>query len=219
MKMISQEKMQGVLDWSYNQAVNGAPGLPSATDLAESYLSKHSDTEKAIEQLVKWQVSKCATSGFLSGLGGVITMPVAVPANISSVLYVQIRMIAAIAHMRGYNLKDDQVQTMVYVSLTGQSIAELGKSVGVQFAMKAGKAQVNRIPGKVLVKINQAVGFRLLTKFGSKGVINLGKAVPFIGGAVGGGFDAVSTKAIAKNAKNNLPNYASGKGKNIIFDM
>lgn len=216
MKAISQEKMQEVLDWSYNQAVEGAPGLPSAVTLADNYLSKYENSDKAIDNLVKWQIAKCTTSGFLSGLGGLITLPVAVPANIASVLYVQIRMIAAIAHMRGYDLKDDEVKTLVYVTLTGQSVAEIGKSIGVQFAMKAGTAQLKRLPGTVLVKINQAVGFRLVTKFGSKGLINLGKAIPLLGGAVGGGFDAATTKIIAKNAKKNLIPNTSVKDSVII---
>lgn len=220
MKVISQEKMQGVLDWSYNQAVEGAPGLPSAVTLADNYLSKYEDPDKAIDRLVRWQIAKCTTSGFLSGLGGLITLPVAVPANIASVLYVQIRMIAAIAHMRGYDLKDDEVKTLVYITLTGQSMAEIGKSVGVQFAMKAGTAQLKRLPGTVLVKINQAVGFRLVTKFGTKGLINLGKAVPLLGGAVGGGFDAATTKIIARNAKKNLISNTSVKDKDsVIIDL
>ena len=51
--------------------------------------------------LIRWQNAKCATSGFIAGLGGSITLPVSIPANISSVLYIQIRMIAAIAYMGG----------------------------------------------------------------------------------------------------------------------
>ncbi len=47
-----------------------------------------------------------------------------------------------------------------------------------------------------MTKINQAVGFRLLTKFGSKGVVNLWKAVPVAGAFVGGAFDSVTTKII-----------------------
>ena len=40
-------------------------------------------------------VDKCAASGFLTGFGGFLTLPINVPANLSSVLYVQLRMIAA----------------------------------------------------------------------------------------------------------------------------
>lgn len=40
----------------------------------------------------------------------------------------------------------------------------------------------------------------MLTKFGEKGAINIGKAVPVVGGIVGGGFDFATTKIIANNA-------------------
>ncbi|MBQ4442795.1 MAG: TerB family tellurite resistance protein [Bacteroidales bacterium] len=53
----------------------------------------------------------------------------------------------------------------------------------------------------MLTKINQAVGFRLFTKFGQKGLVNIHKAIPVLGGVVGGTVDAMSTYAIAKAAK------------------
>ncbi len=53
----------------------------------------------------------------------------------------------------------------------------------------------------MLTKINQAVGFRLFTKFGQKGLVNIHKAIPVLGGFVGGTVDAMSTYAIAKAAK------------------
>lgn len=52
----------------------------------------------------------------------------------------------------------------------------------------------------MLIKINQRIGFRLLTKFGEKGVINLGKMLPVAGEIIGGAFDVASTTIIAKNA-------------------
>lgn len=54
----------------------------------------------------------------------------------------------------------------------------------------------------MIVKINQVVGFRLLTKFGEKGIINLWKAIPFVGGIVGATFDSVATNAIGNVARN-----------------
>jgi hypothetical protein len=61
-------------------------------------------------------------------------------------------------------------------------------------------AMVKKIPGEVLAKINQKVGFRFVTKFGTKGIVNIGKAVPVVGGMISGGFDFVETKAIANRA-------------------
>ena len=59
---------------------------------------------------------------------------------------------------------------------------------------------INKIPGKVLNAINKKVGMRLLTKYGTKGAINLGKLIPGVGAAVGGGLDFLETKIIANRA-------------------
>ena len=74
------------------------------------------------------------------------------------------------------------------------------KKAGITFGVKFAKTMVQKIPGKVLTKINQKVGFRFLTKFGTKGIINIGKTVPVVGAVVGGGFDLVETKLIANRA-------------------
>ena len=216
MGAITESNMGKVLDWAYSKAIDGIPGTETAYDLANNYLVKNGDVDAAISSLINWQTTKCATSGFISGLGGLVTLPVAVPANIASVIYVQMRMIASIAHLRGYDLKDDQVQTFVYACLTGQSAAEFVKSAGIQIGLKVGQAQVKRIPGEIIKKINQAVGFRLVTKFGSKGVINLGKLVPILGGVIGGTFDAASTKTIATAAKKTFVLNGYDKEKGII---
>ena len=198
---LTEFKLMQVLDWSYEKAVNGLPGMETAEELANKYISKSNSIDDAIDQFINWQQAKCATSGFITGLGGIITLPVAVPANISSVIYIQTRMITTIASMRGYDLKDDQVRTLVYVSLTGQSAADILKQSGIKIGTSLAKSLVKKIPGEVIKNINQKVGFRLLTKFGEKGVINLGKCIPLVGGVIGGTVDAIGTRTIGKTAK------------------
>ena len=60
---------------------------------------------------------------------------------------------------------------------------------------------IKSIARETLVATNRAVGFRLLTKFGEKGVINLGKAVPLVGGVIGATFEAVSTNGVGNIAR------------------
>jgi hypothetical protein len=124
-------------------------------------------------------------------------MPITLPANITSVLYIQIRMIAAIAHLAGHNLKDDKVKTMVYVCLVGSGTVEILKNTGIQIGRKFTYSAIKNISGKTIMQINQKVGFRLVTKFGEKGIVNLGKAVPIIGGIIGGILDLASTNTIS----------------------
>lgn len=200
---ITESNAGKILDTIYSKALDGIPQVSqSVDDLVNDYLKKYTSTENAARALVKNQVLKCGTSGFITGLGGLITLPVAIPANISSVLYVQMRMIAALAKMGGYDIRSDQVQTMIYICLTGQAVTDVLKDVGIKIGEKTLEAAIKKIPGSVLTKINQRIGFRLITKFGEKGAINLGKLVPVVGGVIGGSVDAASTIGISKSAYN-----------------
>ena len=163
---ITQEEIMQLLDKLYYQATQGlAKVSPPISVLANDYLGKSSDVDTAAKKFVKYQIAKCTTSGFVTGLGGLITLPVAIPANIGSVMYVQMRMIACLAHMGGYDTRSDQVQTLVYACLAGISIDQVIKQAGIQFGTKLTMAMVRKIPGTVIAKINQKVGFRFVTKF------------------------------------------------------
>jgi len=199
-KKITESKIQQALDFAYDKAVNGVAGLDSAIELAENF--KNDDhLHEQCNSLIRWQNMKAGTSGFVTGLGGLILMPVTLPANLTSVLYVQIRMIAAIAHLAGHDLKNDKVKTMVYVCLVGNGASEILKNVGIEVGKKVAANAVKNISGKVITQINQKVGFRLVTKFGEKGVINLGKAIPILGGLIGGTVDTISTNIIGNTAR------------------
>jgi len=186
---INKGLMAKTLDWAYSKAINGFTGVDSAYDLGNSYLQQNGILEQQVDSLIKWQVAKAATSGFVTGLGGVMTMPLTVPANIASVIYVQIRMIAAIAYMGGYDIRDDRVKSLVYICMVGNGAKELLKDMSV----KAGE--------KLLTKTIEKVSIKLTSKIGEKGVTSLGKAVPVLGGVVGGSFDAVTTRVVGKVAK------------------
>lgn len=200
-KLITQEDIMKMLDTCYEKCLNGIPKVsPKVEDLANDYLNKHKTREEACKAMIRNQIAKCTTSGFLTGFGGLITLPVSIPANVTSVIYVQMRMIACIAYMSGYELNCDQTQTFIYACLAGVSVNQLVKSVGVKFGIKFANSMIKKIPGKVLTKINQKVGFRFLTKFGTKGLVNLGKLVPGVGAVIGGGLDFAETKIISKRA-------------------
>ena len=200
---ITEEQMQEILSTLYIKSVDGIPkvSLP-VDDLVEDYLSKNENVEQAVKSLINNSIVKCGTSGFLTSFGGFATMIATLPANITSVMYVQLRMCCAIAKMSGYDIHSDQVQTLIYACLTGSAATEILKSSGIKFANKFGVAMVDKIPGKALTAINRKVGFRFMTKFGETGIINLGKVVPVVGGFVGGGIDVASTRIIGKNAYN-----------------
>jgi hypothetical protein len=58
------------LNWAYDRASRAIPGLGSAEDIAESHLSSCGGSrEKAIDNLIVWQVSKAGTV-FLAAWSG-----------------------------------------------------------------------------------------------------------------------------------------------------
>lgn len=200
-KMIKQEDVMNLLDSCYEKCLNGVSMVsPSVEDMADDYLNKYPTKEEACKAMLNNQIVKCTTSGFVTGFGGFIVMPIAKPANISSVIYVQMRMIACTAYMAGYELNSDQTQTFVYACLAGVALNNALKQAGIKVGIKLANGVIKKIPGKVLTKINQKVGFRFITKFGTTGVVNLGKMIPGVGAIVGGGFDLAETKIIAKRA-------------------
>lgn len=195
------EAVSSALNWVYDKALNGVPGTDTVQEIVDSYLAGGRDPEEAIDELISWQIGKASAAGFVSNLGGVLTLPVSIPANLGVVIFIQVRMIAAIAMMRGYDTRSDQVKALCTACLTGSAVADILKDVGIQVGTKVTQQAIMQVAGATLVRINQAVGFRLVTKAGSTGIVNLGKAVPFVGGIIGGTFDALTTKAIGSAAK------------------
>jgi len=193
--------MVQALDWAYAASIDGIPGLGSAEDLARDYIGGETSLRDSANSLIRWQVAKAGTSGFVSGLGGAITLPITIPANLASVIYLQIRMVAALAYMGGYDVRSDRVQSLAYVCLVGNAAKDVLKGAGIVVGRKIGEQAIKKISGKTIVAINRKVGYRLVTKFGEKGVVNLGKAVPIIGGLVGGTVDSVATNAVGNVAR------------------
>ncbi len=188
-----------------SRAVEGVPSLrlTSCKKLAETYLSdsRYADHDARVDSLIRWESAKNFTSGFLSGLGGVLTLPVSIPATIGASYVLQARMSGAIAYIYGYDVDDERVRTLVLLTLIGDSAKEPLKQAGIKIGQALTKNLIQKIPGELLVQINKKVGFRLLTKAGTKGVINLTKAVPVVGGVVGGATDFLACKAVGRVAK------------------
>lgn len=192
-----------LVNWIIDRAIDGIPPLCSAKDLALEYQIDQSypDDEERIEALINWETAKNFTSGFITGLGGLLITPVSIPAALGSSWIIQARMSAAIAIISGHNIQNDRVRTFVLITLLGDAAKEVLKEAGIKVATKFSAKILEKIPGKVLIEINKKIGFRLLTKAGTRGVVNLTRMLPIAGGVVGGTFDAAACRIVGKTAK------------------
>lgn len=183
--------------------IEGAGPLSPSADLAEEYLidESYESADERVDALIRWEAAKNFTSGFITGLGGLITLPVSIPAALGASWVIQARMCGAIAAIYGRDIKSDRVRTMVLLALLGDAGKEILKEVGVKIGQKLSFAIIDRIPGRVLIEINKRIGFRLITKAGEKGAINLVKLVPGVAGLISGAFDASACMAVGHIAK------------------
>ena len=110
-------------------------------------------------------------------------------------------MISTIAVLGGYDPTDDEVRTIAFICLTGESVAEAVNRVGGKIATKAGTKLVDKVPGRVLTRINQKIGGRIITKYGSTGIIRLIDLVPVLSGVVSGVINYGATRKIGKIAR------------------
>lgn len=195
------QAMQNVLDWGYDKAVNGVPGVDSAIELANDYLNEEGSLSEQVDSLIRWQNTKCATSGFVTNLGGLITLPVAIPANISSTIYIQLRMIAAIAYMGGYDLKNDKVKTLAFLCLCGNEATKIVKDLAIQIGTDFATQFIRSVSIKTINQVNKSIGMKLITNVSEKSVASFSKCIPLIGGVIGGTIDGIACNTVGNVAK------------------
>lgn len=193
--------VRSTLEWIADVGINGLGVLPSAEEVAAEHLSQASSVKEAINSVIAWRTTYAVGTGFVTGLGGIVAMPVTIPASLAASYALGANTAAAVAHLRGYDVHSEQVRTMILLCLIGEAGEEILKTAGITVGTKLCQNLIKQIPGKVLIEINKKVGFRLITKAGEKGVINLMKMVPLVGGVVGGTFDGVFVNSCGQTAK------------------
>lgn len=199
------ELVQTVVGKVVGWGVDGLGPIKGAEHIAEEHLAAHPDPDTAIARLVTSHTRLVAASGFASGFGGFSVAAVTIPADITALYAFAARCAGAIAVLRGYDVRSEEVRSVVLLTLIGSAGAGVAADVGAQLGTKSAFAALGRLPGAVLIEINKKVGFRLVTKFGTKGVINLGKLVPVAGGVVSSGVSIATMRGVGQYARHNFP--------------
>jgi len=185
-------------DWIYTRAVGGVPGLEGAAELAATYAARHTTTDAAVRALIQTHSGMAGAAGFVTGCGGFVATAVALPANLASALYIQVRLVAAIAHMRGHDIHSAEVRVLVLGCLTGSKAADTLKDVGVRFGTRLTRDVLGWAAPVLFNKARH-------TALPSASVVGhtagrFGRFVPVIGGFVAGGVDALMTQLIGRTA-------------------
>jgi EcsC protein family len=203
---LTPQAAAGVLRQVLEVAIDGYKGFPGAEAVAERHREKFpDDPRQALDAIVDQHVRLAGVQGFVTSVGGVVTLPIALPANLTGLAVVQARMIAAIAAQRGYDLSDPRVRTAVITCMLGDDgvTDRLKKSALPTSPLAIATAPVfdpeldRRVAAEVMTELMARVG-------GKRMAIAMTRKIPLLGGAVGAGVDGWSTYRIGQYADSML---------------
>ncbi len=199
---VASQYVRGVLD----KAIDGVGPLRSAAESADSKLvDAGGDVETAIAKLVRLHAALAGAQGFVTNLGGIAALAVALPANVVGVTLVQCHLIAGIAHLRGYDLNDPRVRNAILVCMLGEDAAKGLVKKSTIPASPLGIATAAAHDPTLDEHISREVTTDLIARTaGRRAVTLVGRRVPLLGGFVGGGSDAWTTWQLGRFAMKEL---------------
>jgi len=194
--------LQKVLD----RAVRGVGPFDPAAQVADEALTEHGgNLEEALDALVRSHSKLAATQGFVTNIGGLVTMAVSVPANVTGLTLVQLRLHAALAHLHGHDLGSPSVRSAVLVTLLGHDETEQLVKKGKLPGNARWLASAGSVSPETPQQVATQVAATLIGQLGGKQLAStVGKRIPLFGGIVGAGTDARATWKLGHQAAEDL---------------
>ncbi len=183
-------------------AINGTSMVPGAKTTAAKHLVKKSSVEEALESLIFTHVGLAGAQGFVTSLGGLPTLAVTLPANIAGLAVVQIRLIATIAHLRGYDIDSPKVRTAMILCLMGRDGVRKLVDDGILPTTPLAIATAPVFDVTLDRQVSERVLGELVSRIGGRRASLLfARRIPLLGGGVGATMDGYSTIAIGGFAR------------------
>ncbi len=182
------------------RAINGVGPLPGAAKAADKQLAEqHGDVERAVREVVENHVRWAGAQGFVTNIGGLVTLAATIPTNIAGLALLQCRMVAGIAHLRGYDLADPRVHNAILAAILGEenvlALIKKKQLPGTPMAIATAPAYDSELDKVMAAQVATAMVTQVA---GKKIAVVAGKRVPVVGGMVGAGTDAYSTWKIGR---------------------
>ena len=206
MPALAPELNATVVQEALRRAIHGIGPLPPAASTAERQLREHGGTQKrAVRAVIDDHVRYAGAQGMLTSVGGAFTAMVTIPTNITGLALIQARMVAVIAHLRGYDLEDPRVRNAVLACMLGEdrvdALVRASKIPAPPMALATAPVHDPEIARVLSAEVTS----ELVTKVAGKhAAIAVARKVPVVGGIVGMGVDGLATYQIGHYAAGEL---------------
>jgi hypothetical protein len=189
-----------------HRAIAGVGPLPAASAAADAQLrEQRGDVDRAVHEVIENHVRYAAAQGFVTNLGGLVTLALTIPTNITGLALVQCRMVAGIAHLRGYDLDDPRVRNAILTTMLGEDVVNALVKKRKLPAPPMALATAPLHDPDLDVVISAEVAAELVTRVAGKRLVTtIGRRVPIAGGFIGLGADAFATWKIGRYADREL---------------
>ncbi len=189
-----------------DKAIDGVGPLRSAAASADTKLvDAGGDVEDAVAALIRLHVGLAGVQGFVTNLGGVAALALAIPANVVGVSLVQCHLVAGIAHLRGYDLEDARVRNAILACILGEDeVRDLVRSTGFPSSPMGIATSPVHDPALDELVSREVTTDLVARTAGRRAVTMVGRRIPLLGGVVGGGSDALTTWHIGQYAAREL---------------
>ena len=172
----------------------------SCYDLAADYRRDGWTPRQGARNFIRWQIAKTGAGGVLLNLPGLGSNVITVPAELTYTTYVQLRMVAVIALLYGWDARSDLLKTIALLCLLGDDAAETVRACGVSAGGRFTAGVLAGVPRQTLSRINGEVAARLVSMGGRSSALYLITFLPIVGGLVSGGLNAAATRGIGRRA-------------------
>lgn len=188
------------------RAIAGVGPLPGAAAAADKQLAEqHGDVDKAVREVIENHVAYAGVGGFATNVGGLVTAAITIPTNVTGLALIQCRMVAGIAHLRGYSLEDQRTRNAILACLLGQEKVERQVKQKRLPAPPMALATAPAYDPDITTTITAQVASELLSRVvGKRLATTVGRRVPVIGGVVGASADGYATWRIGRYAGREL---------------
>lgn len=182
-----------LLNRLYGQAISGLPLLGTPAETAARHLATPGSLTERADRMAQTHLALCTSTGFVCGLGGLLTLPITLPANVVGVALLQLHLGASVAFLGGRDVNDKQTRAEVVRCLLGPADEQPDRDEAQEVTDRAAVKIAERL---VRVVAETAVG---VATSATRSVLTARlprRSLPLIGGVIGGTSDFRSTQRV-----------------------